>query len=208
MARDYAKKTASKGTKKPAKSAKSTSAKSTRGGASNNNGGRQTPENQELPRWGWFTVGFLFGIFAAFLFYLALMVPADPESQPSAKPIAKVKPVEEEELKLEFYTLFPKQEVPIDTVDETDSARQPIKVPDNARFALQAGSFRNRDDADRLRGQIILLGLKGHIESIKDKNATTWHRVILGPMDTKLDVMRAKTRLAEDDIQSIVLRVK
>ena len=104
----------------------------------------------ELPRWGWFSVGFIFGLFAAFLIYLWQFVPADKLSnidKPTAE-IIQEKPShgkesqdKEEEFTLDFYDLFPKQVVPL--VEQYNKSGERVRVPDRKRYALQVGSFKN-----------------------------------------------------------------
>jgi len=72
---------------------------------------------------------------------------------------------------------------------------------------LQAGSFRSKDDADRLRGELILQGLEAFTKEV-EQTSGIWHRVMVGPFDSKLQLNRTRTKLAAADIETIQLRVK
>ena len=76
-----------------------------------------------------------------------------------------------------------------------------------AVFLLQAGSFRNSEDADRLRAELLLMGLTVFSREI-EVNGETWHRVLVGPLETELELNRAQDKLAQAEIESIPLRVK
>jgi len=71
---------------------------------------------------------------------------------------------------LNFYETLANAEVP---VSEEAIAYEAAKL----NYFLQAGSFRERDDADALRVQLILLNLEAEIQSITQDDST-WHRVL------------------------------
>lgn len=73
-------------------------------------------------------------------------------------------------------------------------------------FALQAGSFKRKDDASQLRAEIILLDLDAVIESRKSSSGTTWHRVIVGPFTSRSKLSRARSVLINNNIKSIRIK--
>ena len=158
--------------------------------------------NAYLPGWVWFFTGLVAGIFVSFLVYLWKFVPPDPVTAdirelPKAEPNQVV-----EEMQYRFYDLFPNYEVPI--VEEYNTEGKRIE---SFSYLLQAGSFRNPNDADELRGQLIPLGLDVFLKEIK-VDGTSWHRVMVGPFDTDLTLNRAQDKLAEAEIESIPLKVR
>ena len=153
----------------------------------------------------WFVMGLAIGVFASFLFYLWYFVPEDKTVQadkPTSDVIADKQVLE---IDYDFYDLFPKAEVPI--VEEYDQAGKKTVAEDNYAYLLQAGSFRDREDADRLRAELILQGHEAMIKEVEQASGY-WHRVILGPYESERDLTRAKNKLAEANIESIQLRVK
>lgn len=73
-------------------------------------------------------------------------------------------------------------------------------------YVLQAGSYRNFADADRVRAQLALQGVESKVQKVT-VDTDTWLRVRIGPI-TKLDELnRIRTRLRQADIDALVIRV-
>jgi len=157
-----------------------------------------------IPGWVWFLTGLVAGIFLSFLGYLWKFVPADPQVV-DIKEIPKAEPNQAvEEMQFDFYDLFPRSEVPL--VEEYNQEGMLVESPNPFAYLLQAGSFRNPDDADQLRASLILQGLAVFVKKI-DVNGATWHRVMVGPFDTDLKLNRAQDKLAAAQIESIPIKV-
>jgi cell division protein FtsN len=153
----------------------------------------------------WFASGMLVGVFASFLFYLWQFVPADPSAGADTPTAQVISDKEIIEMDYDFYDLFPSAEVPV--VEEYSASGKKVVVEEEFAYLLQAGSFRKKEDADRLRGELILQGLDVFVRSV-EQSSGAWHRVMVGPFDTKLALNRTRNILAEADIESIQLRVK
>ena len=90
----------------------------------------------------------------------------------------------------------------------TDKAAAPAeaaKAVPSTQFFLQAGSFRNQSDADKLRAQIILLGQNVQIESGKVREET-WHRVLVGPYGSREQLAAAQKQLAGNGFSNLLLQ--
>jgi cell division protein FtsN len=70
---------------------------------------------------------------------------------------------------------------------------------------LQAGSFRQREDADRRRAELLLLGLEPRVEEATGDNGR-WYRVYLGPYDSRAKMARARSLTAGQDIDTLLLK--
>ena len=152
--------------------------------------------------WAWFFTGLVAGIFISFLVYLWKFVPPDPDTAdvreiPKAEPDQIVK-----EMQYEFYDLFPNSEVPI--VEEYGEDGEKVE---SFSYLLQAGSFRNSNEADKLRGELILLGLDAFL-SEKDLDGNKWHRVMVGPFDTDLALNRAQDKLAQAEVEAMPMKIR
>lgn len=157
-----------------------------------------------VPGWVWFLTGLVTGVFVSFLAYLWKYVPIDPQtSEISALPEAEPDKVEEE-MSFFFYTLFPKSEVPVLEEYGNRGVTADSGVPFS--YVLQVGSFRTAGDADRLRAQLLLLGMEVSVTEVKVEN-NRWHRVMVGPFSSNLDLNRTQDRLAEMELESIPLKV-
>lgn len=160
--------------------------------------------SSQIPRWVWFLTGFVSGFFVAFLIYLDEFVPGDPQASLTKNPPAVAIAEDQiEEMEWDFYELFKKQNVP---VEEFNAAGQKVKVEEAVKYLLQAGSFQNKVDANRLRGELILLGLEAFSKEVEVKGKK-WHRVLVGPMDSTLQLGRVQQQLANAKIASMPVKV-
>ncbi|MFT4721544.1 MAG: cell division protein FtsN [Candidatus Azotimanducaceae bacterium] len=162
------------------------------------------------PGWLLFSTGLFTGLFSAFILFVWLYAPADQEvaqlveAQKSARPGPTTPTEETEETAWTFYEIFPKFEVPI--VEEYGPAGEKQASKDTRAYVLQAGSFRTAGDADKLRAELILLGMDVYLQKIQ-KGGQTWYRVMVGPIDSQLELTRKRNLLAESAIETISLRV-
>jgi cell division protein FtsN len=98
---------------------------------------------------------------------------------------------------LEFYDVLPKQEVEVP--EQATAARSATRTPlPTGDAVLQAGSFKQSTEAEKMQAQLALLGISSKIQraSVDDE---TWYRVRIGPIETveELRVIQAKLREAE-----------
>jgi cell division septation protein DedD len=152
----------------------------------------------------WFGAGLLSGVFLSFMAYLGSL-PAEPgtgaqgaEAQAQAQPAAVPKP------RFDFYTLLPEQtiDVQVDPAEVTAPRDAPGATE---TYLLQAGSFRQREDADRRRAELLLLGLEPSVEETTGDNGR-WFRVYLGPFDSRSKMSRARSLTAGQSIDTLVLK--
>lgn len=73
------------------------------------------------------------------------------------------------------------------------------------QYVLQAGSFRAVSDADRRRGELALLGLESSIEQM-ETDTGRWHRVYIGPFDSRSSMTKARALTAQSDIDTLLLK--
>lgn len=160
-------------------------------------------KEKSLPGWAWFLTGITVGVFASFLVYVWHDIPADPEATAILeKPVPEN--VETDEMQWDFYNIFPKSEVPIIEEYQKDGTKTVVASP--TAWLLQAGSFRDPADADRLRAELILQGMNVFTREV-ESNGQSWHRVLVGPIPSELETDRLRRRLAEANIASITLKV-
>ncbi len=165
---------------------------------------RKTPARKTGPSpWRWYGAGVVSGLLLAGLLYVGVLAP-DPR-----KPVPTPgEPVAEEEVpkpRFDFYTGLPEQTIDVE-VDpaEIDQARN---QPDRDHFLLQAGSFRQADDADRRRAELLLLGLDPKVEETNGSNGR-WFRVYLGPFDSRSRLAKARSLTAAQGIDTLLLKRK
>jgi cell division protein FtsN len=100
---------------------------------------------------------------------------------------------------LTFYDMLPKQEVEVP--ERSPGAAPARSALPKGDVTLQAGSFKQVAEAEKLQAQLAQYGVDAKIQrfSLEDE---TWYRVRIGPIATveELDVIRAK--LAEAEVEA------
>lgn len=139
--------------------------------------------------------------------------PAKPAEKPKpapSKPVKSQAPVVDKSTaandpkRFEFYEMLKKSEVeaPKDVYKST-----PKDAKTQHKYLLQAGSFKAKADAERMRAQLILLGLPNvHTNVSTNKDGTQWYRVRVGPFDNRSRLSKAYDKLVQQNIQP--LRIK
>jgi len=170
---------------------------------------RRRPSAVTGPRpiagWVWFTAGLAAGIFGSFLYHVFENVPSDPEAAAIAAEPGGESRAPDAESEWDFYDIFPRSEVPVSEIYDPVAGKDRRAEP-NA-WLLQAGSFRNAADADSLRAALILQGMDAFVKQV-DNDGVTWHRVLVGPLETSTEVDRHRRKLAEANIPSIALPIR
>lgn len=92
---------------------------------------------------------------------------------------------------------------------EEDATAAPTGTEDRDsgdQYLLQAGSFRQSDDAEALRANLALLGIQARVQTVELPGGETWHRVRIGPYSSLDDVNTVRERMAGQEIDAILLR--
>ncbi|MBV1906536.1 MAG: SPOR domain-containing protein [Pseudomonadales bacterium] len=103
----------------------------------------------------------------------------------------------------EFFHRLPVDEVPIQK--GTYEALRPEQEEHSSEYLLQAVSFRNPDDASRVRAKLLLLGLNAHTERTSI-NGSAWYRVLVGPFSNRTALNRAQTKLREENLNPLPIK--
>jgi cell division septation protein DedD len=82
-------------------------------------------------------------------------------------------------------------------------AAKPAETAKPAGFAMQAGAFSRRADADRRRGEILLLGYDARIEPVRLPDGQTRYRVTVGPFADAQAMAHARRALRDVGIESM-----
>ncbi|MDZ7783146.1 MAG: SPOR domain-containing protein [Halioglobus sp.] len=172
---------------------------------------RRRDHRRESPGriWRVYGAGVLTGIFLSFGVYVATLPgPADPESAgKSSEAAAAQADVPVPEPRFDFYTLLPEQTIDVEVEDPVGRATESgaARTAAGTRYLLQAGSFRQREDADRRRAELLLLGLDPMIEQTS-AGSGRWHRVYLGPFESRAAMNRARALTAAENIDTLPLK--
>ena len=192
MSRDYAKKT---GKKAPAKRS------SPRKNARTNS--RNTAPAQS-PRWLWLLSGFLLGVLSMGLIQL-WKTPQQDISQ-AIDDVIGITPAKDQKPQFEFYDQLRDAEIVVpDSPPDALRKSGPQKGQDEV-FILQAGSFKNFQDADSLRVSLLLLNLNAQVEKTHSSKGGTSHRVLVGPFQSSSKLAHARSTLLQNGIDNLVLK--
>lgn len=78
----------------------------------------------------------------------------------------------------------------------------------DARFMLQAASFREPSDADRLAGRLKDFGLLAKISEVQTGDGATWHRVQVGPYSDRRELNRAQDLMTTQGIEPLLIQLQ
>jgi cell division protein FtsN len=150
------------------------------------------------------------------------------EQPPEALPPEVENELANEAPQFEFYTMLSEKEVlvpeyeiasrtqqervvpttPVEspTVDATTAPEMSVvetPAKSNASYMMQAGSFKNSVDAEKMRANIEAMGIEARVEKGK-VGETIYHRIKLGPYAQMTSVSTIRARLKQSGIDVIV----
>lgn len=177
------------------------------------------PKTRGLPGWVWMLSGLAIGLFVALLVYLAER-PASPVEKPSFSVSSPAPKADEHERatsessppkpRFDFYTLLPELEVVIPEGDYRIKGSEgpvPAPVEEPGSYILQAGSFRQYAEADRMKASLALLGVQARIQTVQ-VNDDTWHRVRIGPYADLGELNEIRDRLRDNRVETILVKAR
>lgn len=176
-------------------------------------------KSQGAPAWMWLLTGLLIGLGLAYYLWSKGYIPQPGvESSVSSDSAAQGGPADDEEMapassepaksRYDFFTVLPEMEV---VVPEQELAKksQPTETAtaqaDAGSYLLQVGSFRENSDAEQLKARLALLGITARIQSVT-VNGATWHRVRVGPVSGARQADAMRNQLANNGIESLVMK--
>jgi cell division protein FtsN len=180
-----------------------------RGGASKRGG---------LPGWAWLFAGLSVGLAIAAFVYISRPAPPPPQPVDSAPLKAERAPDRnapiplppKEKPRFTFYEILKNQEVVVPK-DQVRSATAPAPGAAPAgsdSYIIQIASFRAQADAERQKASLALLGIESRIESVTIDGKDTYYRVRFGPENDWRKVQTTMTRLDENGIEALLIKLK
>lgn len=199
--------------------------------------GRHMSNKKPVPGYVWMLAGLAIGLFASFLMYLdkqpaeevsfteAVKHELEKARQQQKEDIESVKEndsqvtttnSENKKPRFEFYTILselevfvPEPEVESNNTKNQPSNNRPVETSSvsNKRYLLQAGSFKNQEDAERLKASLALLGVQSSIQSV-NINRDNWHRVRIGPFSNPTRLRETLSTLKQNNIHAMTMELK
>lgn len=114
--------------------------------------------------------------------------PPEVEECPEAKLVAP--PASEQRAGEDFYSMLPRAGVKVIQDDEGEEADPYI-------YHLQAGSFKDPNDAGAQQAELALIGFEASVTPFIAASGTTWHRVRVGPFTSKREAGKVKREIWE-----------
>lgn len=181
---------------------------------------RSSPASK--PAWVWFVLGNFVGGFVVFMIFLTGLKQDSGGDKRPAPPTQKAQE-QSSKPRFDFYTLLQENEVevpepkvakpsrrvtgPPDGGARSESPREETPERDDPQlvYILQAASFRDAAEAEKLRAQLTLANLEVKVETATDSRGT-WHRVLIGPYRSRSKVAAARETLADHKLMPLVLK--
>ena len=178
---------------------------------------------QGTPAWMWLFTGILIGLGLAWYLFAKGYIPAVQIEQPVAGDASNgqrpepaiadgISPAEVEQDKphYDFFTVLPEMKVdmPEQNPDQDSgqaSSQAAEKDSGTGTYLLQVGSFKQTGDAEQLKARLALMGIVARIQTV-NVNKATWHRVRIGPVSGIRKADELRNQLADNGIDSLVMK--
>lgn len=110
--------------------------------------------------------------------------------------------------KYDFYEMLPNFEVVVPEKDKDVKRDLPAaaRVERPGVYVLQAGSYRNEADANRVRAQLALQGVDAKVQRVA-VDTDVWHRVRIGPISNLDELNKVRKQLQAAEVDALVIRV-
>ncbi len=143
--------------------------------------------------------------------------PAASTAAPSAQSAVAASGVVDGKPRFEFYkVLTDKQDATVVAPAKPADKPQPAKpraadskpVAADEPYFLQAGSFPNADDAEKLKARLALLGIEAGTQTATIPDKGVWHRVRLGPYKNADEMNSARILLKQNGVEATPMRAQ
>jgi cell division protein FtsN len=170
---------------------------------------RSKARREPFSGWTGLVIGLLAGLGVGLALYFF-----DPRTPPDSAgaPPAKAEPASARESaagdpeRYDFYEVLPNFEVIVPEREAVLKLEAPTAPVERAgSYVLQVGSYRQYEEADRVRAQLALQGIESRVQPVSIDN-DTMHRVRVGPITNLKELNRVRDRLREAEMDFLVIR--
>jgi cell division protein FtsN len=107
----------------------------------------------------------------------------------------------------DFYEMLPHFEVVVPEKDREIRHDLPTaRIERPGVYVLQAGSYRNLSDAERVQAQLAKQGVEAKVQRVAVDN-DVWHRVRVGPINDMNELNRVRKQLQAAELDALVIRI-
>ena len=92
--------------------------------------------------------------------------------------------------------------------EKSAAGSKPPAAPPSVQeiYFIQAGSFSNADDADKLKARLALLGMEASVQVAIIPDKGTYHRVRLGPYKGAEEMNKTRATLKQNGVEATPMR--
>ena len=192
---------------------------------------RRKKKQKKVSPWFGLLAGLAIGLFVAFLVFIQAQAPQSPRAiieatAPQAAVTASqdTRAVRKEKQdvippppkpRFDFYETLPEMEVVVPEIEvvipeqaikgKAESGVKQVKQP--GKYALQVGSFRGEEQADRFKAELVLQGFEVTVQTVTINNTDTYHRVRIGPFKDLDALNKARSRLNKQGIENKLIKI-
>jgi cell division protein FtsN len=195
------------------------------------NRARRKKKPKKVSPWFGLLAGLSIGLFVAFLVFIQMQAPRSPReivaetaSQPAATASQDTRAVRKDvqdvippppKPRFDFYETLPEMEVVVPEI-EVVIPEQAIKgkaeagvkqVEQPGKYALQVGSFRSAEQADRFKVELVLQGFEVTVQTVTINNTDTYHRVRIGPFKDLDALNKVRSQLNKQGIENKLIKI-
>ena len=109
--------------------------------------------------------------------------------------------------KYDFYDGLPKFEMVVPEKEHGTRVDAAARVERPGTYFLQAGSYRNVEDANRIQAQLARQDISANVQRVA-LDADVWYRIRIGPIKDLDQLNRLRQQLQSAEIVSLVIRVE
>jgi cell division protein FtsN len=109
--------------------------------------------------------------------------------------------------KYDFYDGLPKFEMVVPEKEHGTRVDAAARVERPGTYFLQAGSYRNAEDANRIQAQLARQNISANVQRVA-LDADVWYRIRIGPIKDLDQLNRLRQQLQAAEIVSLVIRVE
>ncbi len=195
------------------------------------NRARRKKKPKKVSPWFGLLAGLSIGLFVAFLVFIQMQAPRLPRSfieETGSQPAETARQDTRAVLKdtqdvippppkpiFNFYETLPEMEVVIPEIEvvipeqaikgKDASGVKQVQQPGN--YALQVGSFRGAEQADRFKAELVLQGFETSIQTVTINGTDTYHRVRIGPFNNLDALNKARHLLNKKGIENKLIKI-
>ncbi|HEX9472931.1 MAG TPA: SPOR domain-containing protein [Steroidobacteraceae bacterium] len=107
----------------------------------------------------------------------------------------------------DFYEGLPKFEVVVPEKEHGAHVDAAARIERPGTYFLQAGSYRNEADAERVQAQLARQNISANVQRVQ-LDADVWFRIRIGPIKDLTQLNRVRQQLQAAEIVSLVIRVE